>query len=42
VEAALTGATGAGRIEGDVVEHALRGLRVGAAKPVEHDTASTG
>lgn len=39
---ACTGSISAGCLEGDVVEHARRVIRTGAAKLVEYDTASTG
>jgi len=39
---ASTGTISAGCLEADVIEHAKRVLRTGAAKLVEYDTASTG
>ena len=39
---ASTGTISAGCLENDVVEHAMRVLRTGAAKLIEYDTASTG
>src|SRR5215207_8117013 len=39
---ASTGTISAGCLESDVVEHARRVIRTGAAKLVEYDTASTG
>src|ERR687894_1591105 len=38
---ASTGTISAGCLEGDVVEHAKRVIRAGAAKLVEYNTAST-
>ena len=40
--ASATGTISAGCLESDVIEHAKRVIRVGAAKLVEYDTASTG
>ena len=37
-----TGTISAGCLEGDVIEHALRVIKIGAPKVVEYDTASTG
>ena len=39
---ATTGAISAGCLESDVMEHAKRVIKTGAAKVVEYDTASTG
>src|SRR5215213_8998296 len=39
---ASTGTISAGCLESDVIEHAKRVIRDGAAKLVEYDTASTG